>query len=101
MKIKVTAQHIQEGQPRGSRNCPVALALNEVLYDRYYASVGRSTYSIFLDAGLHTYVAYRGNLPWGLRLFIDSYDSELLHTNEIEADVAIPVGYIKYPRREY
>jgi len=69
-----------------------------------YAEVGRLSYYILIVRGLSTTVVYRGQLPENLSLFIEQFDDpNSINTNieEIEAEIDIPVGYIKYPRRSY
>jgi hypothetical protein len=74
--LQVTDEHVRKGVPDDAFECPVALALKELLADDFELSVSR--YGIVIFEGGHTHYV-GGELPDVACVFMHWFDSRRAH----------------------
>jgi len=92
-KIKVTKDHIKNGQKSNCENCPVALAINVILKQEYHSAISVNVISLYNseeelknDFWLPT---IKINTPGAAGLFIYKFDRRRI-VSPIEFDLDIP-----------
>lgn len=72
MEIQVTQQHIRQGTEGNCRDCPTALAINDVLNEYYYTVVRPS--SIYINHKTRMYIGKEFDTPEEVKEFVRYYD---------------------------
>ena len=72
MKIKVTAEHINKGEPMNHSSCPIALAINDVGYFQTNVGPNLVIFRPFMDS----IQRFKVSLPTRARKFIEKFDAK-------------------------
>jgi len=93
MKIQITQDHINRGKDHSCTNCPIALALTELIKDCFQVFVGVSHYRI--EHRDSRKILHRGEFVQEISNFVCAFDRYKRSVEPIEIDLAIPTHLLE------
>jgi hypothetical protein len=94
--VQVNEYHIEQGAPSKRHNCPVSLAIINVLQPQYFPSVSGESIGVFYrcDICAQAVTVWRAEAPDAVAEFVDKFDDEGT-AEPFEFDLDVPAEFLR------